>query len=254
LIAFVSAAKFLLSSPAASKLPAYSASVQPEAFVTSGVRKMGYRGSYALGKLFDDNHSARLSVAAGERMKVQQIERENSTSLRYIEKDDPRHADNVRQALLAGANLSEGQMFAMMQMSAERSQQAIWHYARQNIFEYPPFTRSTFFELRDLGYAELPEGSKYHRLTAKASELASAVADELVRKHKIHAPYVLHPRENSMQSRMFCVCGWTKTLTIGGNMQIKAHRHFTNHVISINAVERLADAISISPRQGGEEG
>ena len=215
---------------------------------------MGYRGSYALGKLFDDNHSARLSVAAGERMKVQQIERENSTSLRYIEKDDPRHADNVRQALLAGANLSEGQMFAMMQMSAERSQQAIWHYARQNIFEYPPFTRSTFFELRDLGYAELPEGSKYHRLTAKASELASAVADELVRKHKIHAPYVLHPRENSMQSRMFCVCGWTKTLTIGGNMQIKAHRHFTNHVISINAVERLADAISISPRQGGEEG
>lgn len=186
----------------------------------------------ALDKLFDE-----LSIVPKPAMRV-------------LSTDDPLHFQNVRRALLAGADLSEPQMFAMMNMSAEHRQQAIWHYARQNIFELPPFTLSTFRELSERGLAEKPEGSKYHRLTPAASPLAAAVADELVRRYKIHAPILVHTRERTHTITFRCTCGWSCGLTAGRNMQVKASRAFTSHLASINAIARLETALA--PRHQGE--
>lgn len=177
-------------------------------------------------------------------------------ALKFLSADDPNHMQNVRRALLAGADLSEPQMFAMMNMSAEYREQAIWHYARQNIFELPPFTLSTFRELSERGYAHKPEGSKYHRLTPEASPLAAAVADELQRRYKIHAPILVRTRNEIAKHVTFrCTCGWSCALTAGHRMQLKASNAFTQHLITINAVERLEAAITLAPRhQGADEG
>lgn len=194
--------------------------------------------------------------AARERVSDEPKEVRTGPAIKFLEPDDPSHMQNVRRALLAGADLSEAQMFAMMNMSAEYRHQAIWHHARLNIFELPPFTLSTFRELSERGYAEKPDGSKYHRLTLTASPLADAVADELVRTHKIHAPILVHTRGQIAKNVNFkCTCGWGCALVAGRNMQAKAARAFTSHLSNINAVERLAAAITIAPRQkGGEEG
>ena len=173
--------------------------------------------------------------------------------LKRIEIDDPMHTANVNRALLEGASLDEGQMFAMMNMSGEYRHQAIWHYARQNIFELPPFTFGTFAELAERGYAEKPEGSRYHRLTQSASALAGAVADDLVQRHKIHAPILVHSRGEITKHVTFrCTCGYSCALTAGSNMQLKAGRAFSSHLRSVNAVSQLAEGIATATRRQGE--
>ena len=176
-------------------------------------------------------------------------------AMRVLSIDDPAHLTNVRRALLEGADLSEPQMFAMMNASAEHRHQAIWHHARQNIFELPPFTLSTFRELSERGFVEKPDGSKYHRLSTTCGELANAVADELVRRYKIHASILVHTRERTSTVTLRCTCGWSCSLVAGHNMQLKASRAFASHLRSINAVERLAEGIAIATRRkGAEEG
>ena len=201
--------------------------------VTSGVRKMVY------------GNAARARVS--EEPKLERT----GPALKFISADDPAHLTNVRKALLAGADLSEGQMFAMMNASTDHRQQAIWFHARQNIFELPPFTLSTFRELSERGIVEKPEGSKYHRLSTTCGELANAVADELVRRHKIHASILVHTRERTSTVTLRCTCSWSCSLVAGRNMQLKASRAFASHLRSINAVDRLAEGIAIATRRKG---
>lgn len=174
--------------------------------------------------------------------------------LKRIAIDDPMHTDNVNRALLEGACLDEGQMFALMNMSGDHRHQAIWHYARQNIFEFAPFTFGTFAEMAERGYAEKPEGSKYHRLTAQAGPLANAVADELVKRHAIHAPTVLHARAEKTKFATFrCTCGWTCAIS-NWKLQANASRAYTSHLRSINTLANIADSIAESTRRQGGEG
>jgi hypothetical protein len=205
--------------------------------------------------------SAFASPAASRRQTIEEIRQQiaavpssvNVPCIRQIEADDPIHDTNVKRALLAGADLSEPQMFAMMNMSESHRHQAIWHHARLNIFELPPFTLSTFRELADKGYAHKPEDSRYHKLTLAASSLADATADELVARHKIHAPILVHTRGlRAKQINFRCTCKWSCGLTAGDNMQAKANRAFTSHLRSVNTLNDIADSISRTTRRQGE--
>jgi hypothetical protein len=200
------------------------------------------------------------SPAAARRQTIEEIRQQieavppsvNAPCIRQIEADDPIHDTNVKRALLSGADLSEPQMFAMMNMSADHRHQAIWYHARLNIFELPPFTLSTFRELADKGYAHNPEGSHYHKLTLAASSLADATADELVTRYKIHAPILVHTRGlRAKQINFRCTCKWSYGLTAGDNMQAKANRAFSSHLRSVNAIEQLETAFS--PRHQGAQ-
>ncbi len=191
------------------------------------------------------------AVRVSERMdRLKEIaDRASQPAIRAIEPQEIEHQRPVDRALLEGAALTEGEMFAMMNMSADHRQQAIWHYGRQNIFEVPPFTLGTFADLRERGFAEKPEGSRYHRLTTNASALAAVIADELVRRHKIHAPVLVHAKGNfSKQVTFRCTCKWSCSISTW-NLQANASRAFTSHLRSINAVAALEQAISIAPRQ-----
>lgn len=153
-----------------------------------------------------------------------------------------------KRAKLAKADLSELQMFAMMQMSEDRRHQAIWYHARRFIFEADTFTGAAFFQLRDKGFAIKRDGAKYHSLSPAGAEIADIVADELAKKHAIHAMYIRHRRDDSMHSTFFCTCGYRKQLVIGGNMQLKAEKHFYNHLASVRTVNDMADAVALVPR------
>lgn len=217
---------------------------------------MSRRGSFALGRLSSENQSALRSVALIERLRDESANSDPRPTSFTIEKDDPRHIDNVRRSLLEAADLTEAQMFAMMQMSPDRRHQSIWHEARQSLFtDAPPFTGAAFFQLKDKGFAHRPEGEKYHTLLPTAMPLAEAVAADLVKRHFIHAFYILHPKEDAQHCRFFCTCGWTHTVLRRGNVQIKAHNKFINHVANVRALERLETALTIAPRrQGADQG
>lgn len=200
-----------------------------------------------------------FGAAAAKRVSVRTDELERLRNapvgrpgLRAIKRDDPRHPDNERKALLERANLSEAQMFAMMNMSADHRHQAIWHYARQNMFAAPPFTFGTFAELRERGMAFQPEGSRYHKLTLAAAPLADAVASHLQREHQIHAPVLVHAKGNFSREVTFrCTCSWSCAISTW-QLQRNASRAFTKHLISINTVARIAEAVTIAPRQREE--
>jgi hypothetical protein len=240
LIVACSAVEFLLSKPsAASRLSAAYRQMQPA--VVCSVTSM------------ECVEMAIYGTACARRVSDVREPERTGPALKFIDADDPLHVNNVRKALLAGADLSEPQMFAMMNMSADHRQQAIWHYARQNIFEIPPFTFGTFTELRERGLAEKPEGSKYHRLTLSAAPLAGAVADELVRRYKIHAPILVHLRGEISKTATFrCACGYSCALTAGDNMQLKAGRAFSSHLRGVNTVDYIAKSIEAGTRKQSE--
>lgn len=184
-------------------------------------------------------------TAAARRFSTPRPPERTGPALKSLSTDDPNHFANVQRALLAKADLTELHMFAMMRMSSERRHQAIWHFARERLFDEAPFTGAAFYQLKDKGLAYKPEGKNFHLLTEAAMPLADAVAAELVKRHSIHAAYILHRREDSMHSKFFCTCGWGKTLAIGGNMQVKLHNAFLRHMTDIEAVKRLADAVKV---------
>lgn len=188
--------------------------------------------------------------------KPKPYEARSGPALKRIEIDDPMHTANVNRALLEGADLTDAEMFAMMAMSDDYRHKALWQHARLNLFAIPPFTYGTFVALRERRFAYQPEGSRFHRLAPEASPLANAVADDLVQRHKIHAPILVHTRGEIAKHVTFrCTCGYSCALTAGSNMQLKAGRAFSSHLRSVNAVDQLAEGIATATRrQGAEEG
>lgn len=152
-------------------------------------------------------------------------------------------------------NFTEAQMFAMMNMSESVRHQSIWHHARRELFSGPPFTLGTILDLRDRGFAEKSKTTSLHRLTSGTFFLAEAVADELVRRHRIHVPIIHHTRGAIAKHVNYsCTCGYSRALVAGDRMQFKAMNAHARHMASLETVEGIADALSIAPRSQPDEG
>lgn len=153
---------------------------------------------------------------------------------------------------MARENFSEAEMFAMMNMSDNVRHQQIWHHARREIFSGPPFTLGTILNLRDRGFAEKSEKTSLHRLEIGTHFLAEVIANELVRRHRIHVPIIHHTRGAIAKSVNYsCTCGYTRALVAGSRMQEKAWNAHGRHMAALEAVEGIADALSIAPSQEG---
>lgn len=149
---------------------------------------------------------------------------------------------------IAVEDLSQAQMLAMMQMSDMTRHQAIWHDMRSH-FEVPPFTLSTFIELRDLGLAYVPEGKRFHILMTTAMTLACAVADHLVKTHNVHAPYTLGRTGPSVTLK--CTCNWGCSIRAGDNMQAKIARALSGHLNTLKQVDELRTALAPREAESG---
>jgi hypothetical protein len=139
------------------------------------------------------------------------------------------------------SDLSAPQKLAMMQMSDQLRHQAIWHELRQQYSE-PPFTLSTFIELRDLGLAYKPQERKFHALTTPGLMLAYEIGDDLQQRHHIHASYLLGRAGANVT--LMCTCKWSRSLRAGDGMQLKAARAMTAHLKTVVAANDLATALS----------
>lgn len=127
-------------------------------------------------------------------------------------------------------DLTEPEMLAMMQMSRMTREQAIWFKLKQT-YSVPPFTRSTFAMLREKGLARIPEGKVYHALTWDGDCLAHDVADHLQKKHKVHQAYLLGRVRATVTLK--CTCNWGCGIRAGDNMQAKADRAFSKHLLKM---------------------
>jgi hypothetical protein len=206
-----------------------------------------------MSSMFMRMNSATKSVAALERLR-HDIVNPRPAMRRMSPQEIADYAD-AQRARFDLSELSEPQMLAVMQMSGEFRHQAIWHDQRQR-FSVPPFTLSTFVELRRLGLAYKPKGKRFHMLKVTAMPIARAVADELVRKYHIHAGYLLGRTGATVTLK--CTCGWGEAIRAGGGMQTKANNALSRHLRTIAAVDDLRTAlvpVSLSsPSWEGEHG
>lgn len=155
-------------------------------------------------------------------------------------------AANIARADETATQFTEAQMLAMMQMSGEYKHQAIWHALRRN-YEVPPFTLSTFAELRDRGLAYKAEGHRFHCLAATAYDTARDVADYLQRTHDIHQSFM--GTRTGPQATMHCTCGWGCGLRAGDRMAEKAQAAMSRHLTTIKGMRDLSTALA--PRNAG---
>lgn len=155
----------------------------------------------------------------------------------------PQEIESARQARIDSvAYLSEPQKLALMQASPTMRHQAIWHALRRQ-YDVPPFTLSTFIELRELGLVHKPEGKTFHSVLPLASATADAVADALVQHHDLHEPYILHGATHKATVPVFCTCGWSAAIVAGNNMQSKAGRAFGAHMRKIGGLRQFGKAM-----------
>ncbi len=136
--------------------------------------------------------------------------------------------------------LSLEQRLALMQMNDRGFVQAVYRGLREEI-QIPPFTTSTFAELRELGLAKRPDGERYHRLTIQGRIASDLIAMREQKERQIHRGYY-GGSEGSQQS-VFCTCGWSCAVSRGHNAQGKAMVAITTHLRAIEAVTKLAKSL-----------
>lgn len=136
--------------------------------------------------------------------------------------------------------LSTQQKLALLQMSKRISHQAIWRAMKEK-YEAPPFTLSTFRQLRELKLAELLEGQKYHSLTTSGAQLCDLIGRQLVRDHKIHSPWI--GGDDGAYTNVHCTCGWSCSISRGHQTQAKAASSFGTHLRTVEAMDGLKTAL-----------
>ena len=141
-------------------------------------------------------------------------------------------------------HLSTQQKLALLQMSRRVSHQAIWRAMREK-FEAPPFTRSTFAQLREIGLAEMLDGQKYHSLTDNGARLCDLIGRQLVSEHKIHSPWI--GGNDGAHVSLHCTFGWSCAMVRGTGMQLKAARAMSTHLRTIEAMNGLK--MALAPRK-----
>jgi hypothetical protein len=157
-------------------------------------------------------------------------------------------AEAIARSNATAEQFTEPQMLAMMQMSGEYRYQAIWHALRAN-YEVPPFTMSTFVELRERGFAYKPENHKFHCLAATAYDTARDVADYLQRTHDIHQSFM--GNRTGPQVTMHCTCGWGCGLRAGDRMAEKAQAAMSRHLATIKSVRTIWAALEPRKAKAG---
>jgi hypothetical protein len=148
--------------------------------------------------------------------------------------------------VLNAEDFSEAQMLAVMSMSHVTRHQAIWHALRLS-HEVPPFTLSTFIDLRDRGLAFKPEGLRFHALTTKADRLADQIAVHLQRKHDVHQSYM--GSRIGPSTTLHCTCGWGCGLRRGDHIAKQATFAMGRHITSVKTARELETALA--PRNAG---
>jgi hypothetical protein len=137
--------------------------------------------------------------------------------------------------------LSLGQKLALLSLSRTTRAQALWHALRRQ-YSAPPFTGSTFAELRELKFVEKPEGEKWHRLTTSGFRAADFAAELIQAEHKIHEAFLLGT--HGVMRTLACTCGWKIGVRRGENMQRNASSQHLRHVLTASAVDNLATALA----------
>lgn len=152
----------------------------------------------------------------------------------------------VSDAARIAANLSTQQKLALLQMSKRIPNQMIWRKMRER-FDAPPFTLSTFRQLRNDGLAELLPDSHYHSLTMLGAQVCDLVGRNLVREENIHASWM--GSNMGGIATVNCTCGWSAGVPRGTQTQMKAMRAFSHHMASIECIETLA---TLAPKPKAE--
>lgn len=136
--------------------------------------------------------------------------------------------------------LSTQEKLTLLQMSRRVSHQAIWRAMREK-FKTPPFTLSTFIQLRKLQLTELLPGKKYHSLTASGAQLCDLIGRQLVRDHRIHSPWI--GGDDGGYTSLHCTCGWSCSISRGHQTQAKAAGAFGTHLRTVEAMDELKMAL-----------
>lgn len=142
--------------------------------------------------------------------------------------------------------LSTQQKLALLQMSVRVSHQAIWREMKKK-YEAPPFTLSTFKQLRQLRLAEILPDQHYHSLTTQGAQLCDLIGRQLVRDHNIHSPWI--GGNDGALATLRCTCGWSCSMRRGTGMQVKASNAHSQHLRTVNAMDGLRTALA--PRGKG---
>lgn len=137
--------------------------------------------------------------------------------------------------------LSEEQKLALLQMSTRLSVNAVYAAIRDMRATandpLPPFTGSTFAELREFGLCERKPANRFHRLTTRGSQVADLVARQLVKERNIHWSWM--GGNDGATVTLHCTCGWSCGIARGRNTQMKAIAAHSQHLLTVRSMNDL---------------